>query len=58
MDNAKTQPQMQTVEQFELEAVSGGFYVDVTGMPDRSEMCGTMWYLDQLIKKFTPARLY
>ena len=60
MSNANTQPQMQSVEAFELEAISGGYLpmVDVTGMPDRSEQCGTMWYLDQLLKKFNPPRLF
>jgi hypothetical protein len=49
---------MQAIELFELEAVSGGYIktVDVSGMPDRSEMCGTMWYLEQLSKIFRPTR--
>ncbi len=43
----KAQPEMQSVAQAELQAVSGGYIpmIDVSGMPDRSEMCGTMWYL-------------
>ncbi len=51
------QPEMQSVDQAELQAVSGGYIptVDVSGMPDRSEMCGTAWYLSKI---FRPTRLY
>jgi hypothetical protein len=50
--------EMQSVEQAELQAVSGGYIpmIDVSGMPDRSEQCGTMWYLEQLSKLFRPTR--
>jgi hypothetical protein len=39
----------------ELEAVAGGllYPVDLSQMPDRSVMCGTMWVLDQLLKRLT-----
>ena len=52
------QPEMQSVEQTELQAISGGYIsmISVTGMPDRSEQCGTMWYLEQLSKVFRPTR--
>ena len=58
MDNSNTQSQLQSIEQFELEAISGGYLpmIDVSGMPDRSEQCGTMWYLEQLSKIFRPTR--
>jgi hypothetical protein len=40
------------VSERELVAVSGGAVpiVDTTGMPDRSVMCGTMWYQQQLLR--------
>ncbi len=49
---------MQTLASTELTSVSGGLtIVDVSGMPDRTVMCGTMWYLDQLLKKFGQGRV-
>jgi hypothetical protein len=51
------QEDFRALETTEVEHVAGGALwspVDVSEMPDRSVMCGTMWYLDQLLKKFNP----
>ena len=43
--------EVQTVSESEMQAISGGLsYTSVSGMPDRSEMCGTMWYQQQLLR--------
>lgn len=40
----------------QLAGVCGGvgIGIDISQMPDRSETCGTMWILDQLLRRFTP----
>ena len=36
----------------EIDCVAGGFGpgVDMTGMPNWDQMCGTMWYLQHILK--------
>jgi hypothetical protein len=48
---------MQTVQTSEMEAICGGVMAmhDVSGMPDRSVMCGTMWLKQKLLERFIPA---
>jgi hypothetical protein len=52
------QTDFRVLETAEVETVSGGYLptVDVSGMPDRSVVCGTMWYMDRLIKILTGQR--
>lgn len=49
------QTEIRVLENTEVDSVAGGYLpsVDVTGMPDRSVMCGTMWLLLQRGKIFT-----
>jgi len=44
---------MQALEPSEMQAVCGGLGVvpDISGMPDRTVMCGTMWLLDRLLER-------
>lgn len=51
----EAQTEIRALETSEIDSVAGGLVslVDVSGMPDRSEMCGTMWYMDRLIKILT-----
>ena len=54
------QEDIRALDNAEVDCVAGGALwspVDVSQMPDRSEMCGTMWYLDRLTKIFTGGRL-
>lgn len=46
--------ELRLLDTAEINAVCGGLLpaVDVTGMPDRSEMCGTMWLLDRMRRLF------
>jgi hypothetical protein len=43
---------LQALSDRELDAINGGVMpmVSTEGMPDRSVMCGTMWYQQQLLK--------
>ena len=52
------QTEIRVLENAEVDTVAGGYVpvVDVTGMPDRSEMCGTLWLLLQRGKIFTGPR--
>jgi hypothetical protein len=49
------QTDIRTLDAMEIDGVAGGLVstIDVSGMPDRSEMCGTMWYMERLIKILT-----
>ena len=58
MTSTKTieqQAEIRVLENAEVDHVAGGYLpsVDVTGMPDRSEMCGTLWLWLQRGKIFT-----
>ena len=58
MTSTKTieqQAEIRVLENAEVDCVAGGFMstVDVSGMPDRSEMCGTLWLWLQRGKIFT-----
>ena len=58
MTSTKTieqQTEIRVLENTEVDCVAGGYVpiVDVTGMPDRSEMCGTLWLWLQRGKIFT-----
>jgi hypothetical protein len=45
--------EVQAASEFEMQAISGGvIYTDMSGMPDRSVACGTMWYQQLLAKTF------
>ena len=48
----EAQTAIRALDAAEIDSVAGGLYspVDVSGMPDRSVMCGTMWYMDRLIR--------
>ncbi len=37
----------------EMLAIQGGMGVDVSQMPDRSVVCGTMWVLDRIFHRIT-----
>ena len=56
--SAKHSPasEMQTLQPSEMQAVSGGVmpYTDLSGMPDRSVMCGTMWLQQKMLERFFP----
>jgi hypothetical protein len=49
---------MQALEPAEMQSVCGGavFYPDITGMPDRTIICGTIWILDQIFGRMTGTR--
>ena len=47
------QTEIRVLENAEVDTVAGGYVPVVTGMPDRSEMCGTLWLLLQRGKIFT-----
>jgi hypothetical protein len=50
------QDEIRVLDSAEVEYVTGGYMpspVDMSQMPDRTVMCGTMWYLSQLGKIFT-----
>lgn len=45
--------EIRTLDSTEIDSVAGGYIIspiDISEMPNRDEMCGTMWYLDRLIK--------
>jgi hypothetical protein len=48
--------EMQALEPSEMQAVCGGVLIsaDVSGMPDRTVMCGTMWLLNRFLERFCP----
>jgi hypothetical protein len=48
--------EMQAVSEAEMQVLSGGsvLYTDLSGMPDRTVTCGTMWYQQLLQKIFLP----
>jgi hypothetical protein len=48
---------MQALQPSEMQAVCGGVGVltDISGMPDRTVTCGTMWLLDRLLERFHPS---
>ena len=52
------QSEIRVLENAEVDHVAGGYLpsVDVTGMPDRSEMCGTLWLWLQRGKIFAGAQ--
>lgn len=37
------QTEIRVLENEEVDCVAGGNFFDVLGMPDRREMCGTLW---------------
>ena len=47
---------VQALQPAEMRAVVGGVgvFIDVSGMPDRSVTCGTMWLRDRLLDIFYP----
>jgi hypothetical protein len=47
---AKTE--IRTLTADEMHAVAGGYIstIDVSGMPSRDVVCGTMWLWDRLLK--------
>ena len=47
---------LQALQPSEMQAISGGVgvFVDVSGMPDRSVVCGTAWLLNRLLDRFNP----
>ena len=49
--------EMQSLQPSEMQAVCGGVgvFTDVSGMPDRTVTCGTMWLLDRLLERFYPS---
>ena len=47
------QTEIRVLENAEVDCVAGGNFVDMSGMPDRSEMCGTLWLWLQRGKIFT-----
>jgi len=49
--------EMQTLQPSEMQAVGGGVgvFTDVSGMPDRTVTCGTMWLLDRFLERFYPS---
>ncbi len=59
MTNQPNTPAIRPLAETEIAAVSGALLgtVSVAGMPSRDVGgCGTMWYLDQLVKIFGPRR--
>jgi hypothetical protein len=45
--------EIRALDSSEIDSVAGGYIIspiDISEMPDRSVMCGTMWYMDRLIK--------
>lgn len=56
--NVSKQAEIRVLKTAEVDQVAGGFMgVDVSGMPDRSVVCGTMWLLNKLLGRFTPSRV-
>ena len=53
--NTTQQTEIQVLETEEVDSVAGGYIpsIDVSQMPDRSVMCGTMWLILQRGKIFT-----
>lgn len=52
--NSAVDNNMQAVATYDLSNVEGGLMsIDMSGMPSRDVMCGTMWVLDKLMKPFT-----
>ena len=47
------QAEIRVLDNAEVDSVAGGSIIDVSQMPDRSVMCGTMWLLLQRGKIFT-----
>jgi len=49
--------QMQALQPSEMHTVCGGVgvFTDVSGMPDRTVICGTMWLLDRFLERFYPS---
>ena len=47
------QAEIRVLDNAEIDSVAGGSIIDVSQMPDRSVMCGTMWLLLQRGKIFT-----
>jgi hypothetical protein len=47
---------VQALQPAEMQEVVGGVgvFIDVSGMPDRSVTCGTMWLRDRLLDRFSP----
>lgn len=46
-----TATDIRPLDQSELSAVAGGALpIDMSQMPDRSIICGTIWILDQIFK--------
>jgi len=50
------QEEIRALEADEMEHVAGGalWGIDVSQMPDRSIICGTIWVLEQIFKLPTP----
>ena len=51
MSKSNEHATLRSLSNTEINAVAGGLMYgpDVSGMPDRSIMCGTMWLWDRLI---------
>ena len=54
--NRDAQSTLQPLDRAEAQSVDGGLYlgVDVTGMPSRDVMCGTMWIFNRVLDTFRP----